>query len=94
MGFAPRLRAAFAVGSRYGAKPHESAAKRRAGYPHGQAQLVQILYGWRTTGPLPVEAAGSWQRALRADDAASRPDNRQFKTSAAPFFTRRGKIFN
>ena len=85
-GPAPCLRAARVVGSLYGAKPHESAAKRRAGYPHGQAQPVQTRYGWRTTGPLRVETASSWQGSQRAKDAASRPEKPAVLNLSCAFF--------
>ena len=58
----------------YGAQPHGSEAKRRAGYPLGQAKQVKGQSCRVTTGRLPVKCATSQDGSPRASDAALRPE--------------------
>ncbi len=58
----------------YGAQPHGSEAKRRAGYPHGQAKQSDTCHAPTTTGRLPTSAAASRAGTPCAKDATSRPE--------------------
>jgi len=58
----------------HGAQPHGSEAKRRAGYPLGQAKQVNGQRCRVTTGRIPVKDAIPQDGSPRASDAALRPE--------------------
>lgn len=58
----------------YGAQPHGSEAKRRAGYPLGQTKQVNDQACRMTTGRMPVKGAPPQDGSPRANDAALRPE--------------------
>lgn len=62
----------------YGAKPHESAAKRRAGYPRGQTKPPSGFCTPRAAEKLPVNADIPWQCLLSTKDVTSRLDKHPF----------------
>ena len=57
-----------------GRGPHGSEAKRRAGYPHGQAKPQETGQAPTVTGRLPTSAAASRDGKRCAKDATSRPE--------------------
>ena len=70
----------------YGAQPHGSEAKRRAGYTLGQANQSGRPGGLCKAGPLPVRGATSRDGLLRAKDAALRPEKPEVQTPSSALF--------